>query len=240
MTIFSPRYATLPRGWAKPLSDAEIMANSEINTGLLRSRFGSISEALRQADVEPVKRRHTEDEVFENLLLVWMHYGRSPTVSEIDKPPSKVHRDAYIRRYGGWRKVLKAFVERANLETDGEPAYDPEQDTLKLADRANPTESPTTDAAGTNRTKLARPPRVTRPAQTNVKPEDKRDPGIGLRFKVLQRDQFRCRLCGRSPATELGCILHVDHIELFSKGGKTTFKNLRALCSHCNIGKSDR
>ena len=73
-----------------------------------------------------------------------------------------------------------------------------------------------------------------------VKPEDRREPSIGLRFKVLQRDQFRCRLCGRSPATELSCKLHVDHVLAFSKGGKTILENLQTLCSTCNVGKSNR
>ena len=74
----------------------------------------------------------------------------------------------------------------------------------------------------------------------SIKPADRRDPNIGLRFKVFQRDLFRCKLCGRSPATELNCKLHADHIVPFSKGGKTTFENLRALCAECNVGRSNR
>lgn len=226
------------------LSNADISDNSEINTTLLRNRFGSVSEALRQADVVPIRRRHTEDEVFENLLLVWTHYGRPPTVSEIDNPPSKIRRDAYSRRYGGWRNALRAFIQRANLETKDELHFGPGTDALQLADEADPSECPAIGAGVSIRTKPHRspreaPPRITRPAQTNVRPEDRRDPPIGLRFRVLSRDLFRCCLCGRSPATELDCILHVDHIHPFSKGGKTTFENLRSLCSHCNVGKSN-
>jgi hypothetical protein len=227
------------------LAGADIVANSEITQAQLWRRFGSVSAALRQAGVEQVGhgRRHTEDEVFENLLAVWTHYGRPPTVSEMDKSPSTVGKNTYIHRYGGWRKALKAFVERANSEADGDPVHGPEQDPSGLADRTGPTESPTPSAGGQGRPQSGRQatarPRVTRPAPTNTKPADRRDPGIGLRFKVLQRDQFRCRLCGRSPATELSCNLHVDHVVPFSKGGKTTFENLRALCADCNVGKSN-
>ena len=61
-------------------------------------------------------RGYTEDEIFENLLDVWTHYGRPPTALEMDRSPSAVGKNAYLHRYGGWRKALKAFVERANSE----------------------------------------------------------------------------------------------------------------------------
>jgi len=216
------------------LAGADIEANSEITRDMMHRRFGSVSEALKQAGVEQVNhgRRYTEDEVFENLLEVWTHYGRPPSVSEMDRPPSTVGKNTYIKRYGGWRKALKAFVERANSEADGDPALDPEQDTSRLADPTDQTESATTGAAGTSSPKPAGQsgvrPRVTRRAQANVKPEDRREPSIGLRLKVLQRDRFRCQLCGQSPSTDLGCILHVDHIVPFSppSGSKLSMSHI--------------
>lgn len=66
-----------------------------------------------------------------------------------------------------------------------------------------------------------------------------RDPSLRLRFKVLLRDRFTCCGCGKSPATTPGTVLHVDHIEPWSKGGETVLENLKTLCSHCNIGKSN-
>ncbi|HMD53649.1 MAG TPA: HNH endonuclease signature motif containing protein [Phycisphaerae bacterium] len=73
-----------------------------------------------------------------------------------------------------------------------------------------------------------------------TKQELRRDISMGLRFAILKRDRFRCRLCGNSPAIDANCHLHVDHIRPFSKGGKTRAENLRALCAHCNIGKGNR
>ena len=59
-----------------------------------------------------------------------------------------------------------------------------------------------------------------------------------LRYRVMQRDGFRCVLCGRSAKDNVQ--LHVDHICPVSKGGKTELSNLRTLCQDCNLGKSDK
>ncbi len=228
------------------LAGADINAHSEINQRLLASRFGSVSKALRLAGIAQVPhgRRHTEEEVFENLLGVWTHYGRPPAHSEMDKPPSTVGSNTYIKRYGGWRTALKAFVQRANSDVAGLSKLGPDKNLANLTTRPGPTDSATTSAADTNRPltggRIAERPRAQRLLPADAQPADKRDPSIGLRFKVLQRDRFRCQLCGRSPATELGCKLHVDHIVPYSKGGKTTFENLQALCAECNVGRSNR
>lgn len=61
---------------------------------------------------------------------------------------------------------------------------------------------------------------------------------VSLRYEILRRDNFRCQICG-STAQD-GVKLHVDHIVPVSKGGKTTYSNLRTLCDRCNMGKSDK
>lgn len=66
-----------------------------------------------------------------------------------------------------------------------------------------------------------------------------RAPGIRLRMSVLKRDNFKCVLCGRTPATDPSILLEIDHIIPWSKGGQTTIDNLQTLCSLCNNGKSD-
>lgn len=60
-----------------------------------------------------------------------------------------------------------------------------------------------------------------------------------VRFIVMRRDNFKCKNCGRSPATNPTIILHVDHIKAWANGGETVLENLQTLCSKCNIGKSD-
>lgn len=58
-----------------------------------------------------------------------------------------------------------------------------------------------------------------------------------MRFDVFKRDNYRCRICGASPANDLKVTLHVDHIVPASKGGETVISNLQTLCSNCNFGK---
>ena len=57
------------------------------------------------------------------------------------------------------------------------------------------------------------------------------------RFRILQRDNFKCAYCGKVAAeTEL----EVDHIMPRSKGGSDEETNLVTACFQCNRGKRDR
>ena len=66
-----------------------------------------------------------------------------------------------------------------------------------------------------------------------------RDVNYRLRFKVMHRDNFKCCICGNSPAKDSAIELHVDHIIPWSKGGETVMENLQTLCSKCNLGKGN-
>lgn len=72
-------------------------------------------------------------------------------------------------------------------------------------------------------------------------PKPKKEPrtaGTALRFRILERDGFRCRYCGARASD--GAVLQVDHIHPASKGGKTQLENLITACFECNAGKRDR
>ncbi len=58
-------------------------------------------------------------------------------------------------------------------------------------------------------------------------PRESREPSLRLRFIVMRRDNFRCRYCGCSPATQTGIVLHVDHIKPWTEGGPTVLDNLQ-------------
>ena len=55
----------------------------------------------------------------------------------------------------------------------------------------------------------------------------------------MRRDDFKCRICGTSPAVKPGTLLVVDHIVPWSNGGETVMENLQTLCEPCNGGKSN-
>ena len=58
-----------------------------------------------------------------------------------------------------------------------------------------------------------------------------------LRFSILERDNFTCQYCGRTPQD--GAKLCVDHIIPFKTTKKDDINNLITSCFECNIGKGD-
>lgn len=56
-----------------------------------------------------------------------------------------------------------------------------------------------------------------------------------LRRRIMERDGYTCRRCGRYMPDGNG--LHIDHIVPVSKGGKTVPSNLQVLCAKCNLSK---
>ena len=193
----------------------DLRQHASVGVDAIRNRFGSLKAALRAADLVETAhgRRYTDDECFENLLRVWTHYGRPPMHKEMNLSPSEVGPKAYTARWGTWNKALHAFVERVNADLE---------------------ENPTTPTVGVSETVRTRPPKKA------VDEQDRREIRLGLRYTVLKRDNFKCVLCGTSPALTSGIQLHVDHILPFSKGGRTEIANLQTLCEGCNLGKGAR
>lgn len=54
------------------------------------------------------------------------------------------------------------------------------------------------------------------------------------RFNVFLRDNFRCQYCGSKHD------LTFDHVVPRSKGGRTTWENVVAACSPCNLRKANK
>lgn len=186
----------------------EIAARLGVHRDTLSKKFGAWRTLLKEAGLAPVPlgRRYTDAECFENILGLWTHYGRQPSFAELNQSPSRVGSKAYVRRWGGWRAALGAFISYVN-----EP----------------------TDAAGV--AAISASPAAPESEEASV--SEPRSISLSLRYKVLCRDRFRCVICGRSPANNLGVELHVDHVVPWSKGGQNKEENLRTLCFDCNLGK---
>ena len=193
----------------------EIDLHLPFSTGILRKRWGTLRSALEAAGLHATKqgRRYTDEECFDNMLAVWTHHGRPPMHKEMSESPSVVGGKAYMLRFGTWNKTLAAFVERVNQDRNLEPET---------------VQEPVIRAAGV----------VPMPSAKTA--EDRRDIPLGLRFRVFHRDRFKCVICGDHPARNAECVLHVDHIRPWSRGGKTQEDNLRTLCGTCNVGRGNR
>lgn len=199
-----------------------------VNAETIRRRFGSWGKALRTAglSISNLGKRYSEDDYFENLLTVWTHHGRQPSYGEMDQVPSRIPSGAYEAHWGTWRKALRAFVDRVNADRQaGDEPSNPNP----------PPAQPSHPDAAVEQTRARRDGRPKSSAEA-----DRRGIPLGLRYEVLRRDRFRCSLCGASPASRLGCELHIDHVVPFAGGGRTVVGNLRILCSDCNLGKAAR
>lgn len=64
----------------------------------------------------------------------------------------------------------------------------------------------------------------------------RRSPSAKQRFRVLKRDERRCRFCGRGPDFSTDIQLHLHHIRPWAAGGVTEDDNLITLCHTCHLG----
>lgn len=56
------------------------------------------------------------------------------------------------------------------------------------------------------------------------------------RMRVIKRDSYRCRICGRNPNDHGDLEIHVHHIRPWAAGGVTEDTNLITLCHTCHNG----
>lgn len=189
---------------------------------LLFRKFGTWNNALNAAGLIPYdhplgspSNRISEYQCLEEIERIWVGIGRQPTTTDIKQGLSKYSLHTFERRFGSWRKALEFFVAYMNGEQEVEQ---PAENEVVIHEKAAP------------------------PIEENKDEfvhKTKRDIGLRTRFLVMKRDDFKCCMCGRSPATTHGLELHIDHIIPWSKGGETVIDNLQTLCSDCNLGKGN-
>ena len=57
------------------------------------------------------------------------------------------------------------------------------------------------------------------------------------RLKIFERDEFKCKYCGKQ-LTRFSATL--DHIQPISKGGTNSIDNLITACLQCNSSRGNR
>ena len=195
----------------KELSQKDFNENSSFSASVISRRFGSLSEGLKKAGLEEVKMAK--------------RYTEQDYFENLLNVWTHYGRQPYYREIDSPPSIISsgAYERRWGKWSSALKAF------IEFINSDNPVNEET--------------PREKEKVQTiSVKPEkkNKRDIPLGLRYKVLSRDRFRCVKCGNSPASDLNCKLHIDHIIPFSKGGLTTLENLQTTCSNCNLGKGNR
>ena len=194
----------------------EYEQNGKYSRATYVRRFKTWNNALKVSGLVPFDHQPgvklSEYELLEEIERIWITLGRQPNSTDMKSGISKYSHNTYDKHFGTWRKAIRFFVAYMNGEQEVEK---PEEDDIQL-----PIEIPQENA--------------NKPMH-----KTKREINLRLRFTVMKRDNFKCCMCGRSPATTPGLELHIDHIIPWSKGGETTIDNLQTLCSDCNLGKSN-
>lgn len=210
-----------------------------------------------------VFNRDTPDgELLDDLRLVAEQLGRSPTATEYSVA-GRFHSSTLARRFGKWTTA----IERAGLSPTRSAINIPVEDLLGNIESVwtslghQPTyldmnselsrfsaktyanrfgswraalEAFVASVGDGGPITMTSTPSKSAPTGTRTRHINWR-----TRFKVLQRDHFACKACGKSPAKDPSVELHVDHVNPWSSGGESTMENLQTLCSTCNIGKSN-
>jgi len=195
------------------LTRSEYDRQGRFSSSLVERRCGSWNAAIKRAGltVSPLfHKRATDEQLFQNLEQLWESLGRQPRRNDFGRPLSQFSAETYRTRFGSLRKALEAFV----ASFDGDERQHSEE-----------------DIAETNIEMAPLPvPRRHRTSRTIT---------WRLRLLVMRRDDFKCRICGVSPAIRPGTVLVVDHIVPWDGGGETVMENLQTLCEPCNGGKSN-
>lgn len=218
-------------------------------------------------ELEEYHRGIKNEELIADLRRVANELKKDSTTIDEYNERGKYHSSTLARRFGSWSKVLKRAglqMSRSPLNISEEELFQNlEEIWIKLGrqPRYTETQKPLSKySAGTYENRFGTWRKALEKfvayindeenisseeaiknleIEPNTRHKTSRNINWRLRFIVMRRDNFKCKNCGRSPATDQTIVLHVDHIKAWANGGETVLENLQTLCSKCNIGKSN-
>lgn len=167
--------------------------------------------------------KYSKDQLFNELQRLWEELGRQPHFDEMSQK-GKISAKTYHDHFGSWIKAVHAFCEDRN------------SDSALLAPPEQPSSGAVSCESEGKKIEIAIP--KVESAPLIVVRKTGRTVSERLRWRVLERDNFTCKKCGRDRVND-NVKLEVDHIVAWTKGGETVFDNLQTLCRECNLGKSD-
>jgi hypothetical protein len=159
------------------------------------------------------QRKYSDSDLFDEMERIWQKVGQRPSRTEWESSDPNISISAYKKRFGSWTGACQKFIEyKMGEEVFIDNFVQVKGEKILIHERKE---------------------------NVGFSHENSRNVPDRLRLKVLNRDNFRCVFCGKSPATDFGTRLHIDHIVPFSKGGKSILENLQTLCEECNLGKGN-
>jgi len=204
------------------ISMKEYALKGEFHSSTIYDRFGSWNAAAAKAGLKvKIIKNVTPEQMMMNLKKVWDSLGKQPKLNDMVSPISAYGKAMYMNRFGTWLEVLDEFVKYMNRGKNKLAGYKSEKILHNQKVTAPPKHIHESFYKGKKRKRLLCGKSI----------------NAGIRFKILKRDKYKCRLCGASPAVNPRVTLHVDHIIPRAKGGETSFDNLQTLCKKCNLGK---
>lgn len=203
------------------ISTKDYKENGKYSVSIIISRFGSWANVIKLAMLKPTNYKNVSDEdLFKEIMRLWELKGTQPTTTDIRKGKSIYALNTFARHFGGFRNALQEFIKFVN--NDGKENVNNVKINKERENSINYIKNKR-HFSDSNKNRHMTP----------------REINLRLRYKVLLRDNFKCKICGASSSNDSSVRLHVDHIKPWSKGGETIIDNLQTLCSKCNLGKSD-
>ncbi len=183
------------------------------------ARFGSWTAAVNAVGSTSGKQgRFSRDELLDEIQRLWEVFGRQPKYGEMSRF-GRICPDCYAKQFGSWTKAIHAFCEDRSGASSPCAAPLPTAFTnrkIAILTSSNPIPA-IAPSDLPNRGHFSR----------TVEHGTGRSVSLKLRFKVLCRDRFTCKACGRSPASHPGLELQIDHVDPYSTGGETRIENLQ-------------